>query len=127
MTNNTNLLEYNDKVLEFFGTKILDKRYYKREANIQIYFGKECLSSQILPEVLQLYMASYFAKDAFGVECHSGQFRKIKFSNLIKPNKTFQLKLELGKQNINYTYFDDEIIYSSGQLPTINHLRNFHI
>ncbi|MBR5304008.1 MAG: acyl-CoA synthetase [Candidatus Gastranaerophilales bacterium] len=109
---------------------ILDRKYSEKEAVIQLYFYHNCNffkghfeNYPVLPGVVQLYFASFFAKDAFNVECTSGQFRKIKFSNLIKPDKVIFLRLEHTERGVVYSYFDEENTYSSGQLPIRNYWR----
>ena len=128
MSKLVNLIEYNDNVLTYFGTSIISKKCSETEANIQLYFDRNCdyltnFSSDymFIPEVIQLYLASFIAKDIFNIECSSGQFRKIKFLNLIKPNEILNLQLEYTPRGINYSYSDKETIYSSGQLPIRNY------
>lgn len=76
----------------------------------------------VLPGVVQLYFASYFIKDAFGIDCHCGQLRKIKFTNIIRPDGIVYLRLEKVKNGVSYTFYGDDATYSSGLLPLTNYL-----
>ena len=78
----------------------------------------------VLPGVVQLFWASYFIKLAFGIDTHVGQLRKIKFSNIIRPTKIVELKLERVKIGINYQYQDSENVYSLGIMPAENIYEN---
>ena len=78
----------------------------------------------VLPGVVQLFWASYFIKLAFGIDTHVGQLRKIKFSNIIRPTKIVELKLERVKNGINYQYQDSENVYSLGIMPAENIYEN---
>ena len=40
----------------------------------------------ILPGVVQLYYARFFAEDIFGIELPHKEVKKVKFSNLMKPD-----------------------------------------
>lgn len=109
---------------------ILDRKYGENEAVIDLYFYRHCdffkghfENYPVLPGVVQLFFAGYFAKDAFGIECTSGQFRRIKFSNLIRPDKIVSLKLEYTERGVVYSYSNAENIYSSGQMPIRNYWR----
>ena len=107
---------------------ILSRKYGENFAIVDLYFYRHCNffkghfeNYPILPGVVQLFFAGYFAKDAFGVNCSSGQFRRIKFSNLIRPDKIVTLKLEYNNRGVSYSYYDDVNTYSSGQLPIRNY------
>ena len=76
----------------------------------------------VLPGVVQLYFASYFIKDAFGIDCHCGQLRKIKFTNIIRPDGIVYLRLEKVKNGVSYNFYGDDTTYSSGLLPLTNYL-----
>ena len=49
----------------------------------------------------------------------AGQYRKIKFKNVIRPNQIIDLVLEKTTKGIMYTYKDEEKTYSSGVLPIV--------
>ncbi len=74
----------------------------------------------ILPGVVQLFWANFFTNIAFKLDCHCGQLRKIKFSNIIRPAKIIELELTKTQSGINYIYKDENRTYSSGLLPLKN-------
>lgn len=73
----------------------------------------------ILPGVVQLYYANYFAKDAFGCDISTEVVKKIKFSKIIKPDEKVCLHFSNIGKNINYTYIKDDMLCSTGVM-TIN-------
>lgn len=74
----------------------------------------------ILPGVVQLFYASYFVKEAFNLDCHCGQIRKIKFANIIRPDEKIYLELIRVKNGVSFKYFVEEKVFSSGILPEMN-------
>ncbi len=76
----------------------------------------------VLAGVVQLFYANFFAKQAFGIDCRRGQIRKIKFTNIIRPDKNIILTLQKSETSINYKYEDMQRTYSSGTLPLKNTL-----
>ena len=76
----------------------------------------------ILPGVVQLFFANYYATKAFKIDCRCGQIRKIKFTNIIKPDKNIRLVFNKTTNGINFKYEDDEKTYSSGIFPIKNYL-----
>ena len=60
----------------------------------------------------------YFAKEAanahFNLNLGQGQWKRIKFSNIIKPDDIVFLKLEKNEKQVTYEYFSNEKHYSSG-------------
>lgn len=76
----------------------------------------------ILPGVVQLFFANYYATKAFNIDCRCGQIRKIKFSNIIKPNKNIRLIFNKTLNSVIFKYEDDEKTYSSGIFPIKNYL-----
>lgn len=76
----------------------------------------------ILAGVVQLFYANYFAKIAFGQDLHCGQIRKIKFTNIIRPDKKIFLNFEKTKNGISWKYEASDITYSSGLFPFQNTL-----
>lgn len=73
----------------------------------------------VLPGVVQLYFAHFFASDAFGNGVSNDCVKKIKFSKIIKPDEKLKLVFERKNNLINYMYKRDEQICSSGVM-TIN-------
>ena len=49
-----------------------------------------------------------------------GQLKKIKFSNLIVPDKEIDLIFTENENSILYKYQKGDKVYSSGQFPKIN-------
>lgn len=68
----------------------------------------------VLPGVVQLYFAHFFAIEAFGKGVLSDCVKKIKFSKLIRPDENLKLIFERKNNLINYMYKRDEHICSSG-------------
>lgn len=99
---------------------VVEKVIDKNCAKIRLYFYKNCNffnghfeNFPIVPGVVQLFLAQYFSKKIFNIET-SGQYKKIKFSNIIKPNKFIDLELELLSNSVSYKYVDENAKYSSG-------------
>ena len=79
----------------------------------------------ILAGVVQLYYANFFAKRAFAIDCRGGQIRRIKFTNIIRPDKRIHLYLKHTDKGIVYKFEQTEdFTYSSGLLPLENILQN---
>ena len=76
----------------------------------------------ILAGVVQFFYADYFIKDAFDIECRQGQIRRVKFSNIIRPDKVVILRLKKNETGVNFKYEDDERTYSSGIFPLKSYL-----
>ena len=68
----------------------------------------------ILPGVVQLYYARYFANDVFNIEISPEEVKKVKFSNIIKSDTNIILKLKNDENCVNFTYEADDKVYSSG-------------
>lgn len=124
-----------EKIEEIFNLNlslplVLSRKYEPNAATYKLYFYRNCNffkghfeNYPILPGVVQLLFATLFAKDAFGISCTSGQFRRIKFSNLVTPDNIIDLKLELTERGVDFSYIDKNKIYSSGLLPLKNYWR----
>ncbi len=103
---------------------VVDKIFEDGKFTVSLYFYSNCNffkghfnGFHIVPGVVQLFYAQYFARRFFGVDCVSGQYRKIKFTNIIQPDKVLKLELEQVKNGISYKYVDENCGYSSGILP----------
>lgn len=103
---------------------ICEKSLSENKAEIKLYFYRNCNFFKghfdgfpLVPGVVQLFYAQYFAKKIFKIDCVSGQYRKIKFTNIIQPDKLITLELEQQTNGINYKYKDENSGYSSGLLP----------
>lgn len=103
---------------------VIDKKFEDEKWTVSLYFYSNCNffkghfnGFHIVPGVVQLFYAQYYARKFFGVNCVAGQYRKIKFTNIIQPNKIINLELEQVKNGIGYKYVDEHCGYSSGILP----------
>ena len=74
----------------------------------------------ILPGVVQLFYANYFTKLAYDIDCRCGQIRKIKFKNIIFPSREVFLELKKKENSVEFKYYNQDKIFSSGILPTIS-------
>lgn len=106
--------------IPFVDKKVLGENF----AEIRLYFYRNCNFFQghfdgfpIVPGVVQLYLAKYFSSLVFDVELNTEQYRKLKFSNVIKPDKFIDLKLELLSNGISYKFIEGQSKCSSGILP----------
>ena len=104
----------------------IKKQVEKDFATISLYFYKNCNffkghfdKYHIVPGVIQLFLAQYYSSKVFKMTNIAGQYRKIKFKNVIRPNQIIDLVLEKTTKGIMYTYKDEEKTYSSGVLPIV--------
>ena len=100
---------------------ILDRKVEDNSITFKIFFYNQCNffkghfpKFKILAGVVQLYLAKEFANREFQLKLGAGQWKKIKFTNIIKPDKTILLKLERTEKHVSYQYFDEEQNYASG-------------
>ncbi len=84
---------------------------FKESSN---FFNGHFENMPILPGVVQLYYAKYFADEVFGIKLSHKEARKIKFSHIIKPDIPITLRLKNNEKNVEYTYLSDDKIFSSG-------------
>ena len=108
---------------------VLSRKIAKESAEFELCFLKSSNffrghfdGMPILPGVVHFFYADFFIKEAFKTDCHCGQIRKVKFSNIIQPNKILKLKLNKTDSNISFKYEDNEKTYSSGIFPIQNYL-----
>lgn len=100
---------------------ILDKDESENSVVYKILFYGQCdffeghfPEFKLLPGVVQLYYAKEFANQYFKLKLGAGQWKKIKFSNIIPPDSVVYLKLEKTQKNVMYEYYSDEDKYASG-------------
>ncbi len=74
----------------------------------------------IVPGVVQLYFACFYINELFGTKLDIGQLKKIKFSNLMFPDKDIDLVFTEKNDSILYKYQKGDKVYSSGQFPKVN-------
>lgn len=68
----------------------------------------------IVPGVVQLYYAKFFAEDVFKLKISKTECKKIKFSNVMKPETVVTLKLTQKGNNVEFSYINEEKTFSSG-------------
>ncbi len=122
-----------EKIKEIFNLNlslplILNSKIEKEKASFELcflsdsnFFKGHFENFPILAGVVQLFYADFFIKRAFKIDCHEGQIRKIKFSNIIRPNKKVQLNLIKNEKNVSFEYIDNNKAYSGGVFPIKNY------
>src|SRR5574344_2762879 len=110
---------------------VLARRSENNYAELKLFFYKNCNFFQghfegfpIVAGVVQLFFANYFIQKEFGLDCHCGQIRKIKFANIIHADTILDLRLIKSEKGISFEYKSNEKIYSSGLLPCENMLKS---
>ena len=100
---------------------ILDRKLSGNSITYKIFFYHQCNffnghfpEFKLVPGVIQLYLAKEFANSHFGLELGAGQWKRIKFSNMIKPDSIVCLKLEHAEKLVSYEFYSDTKKYSSG-------------
>ncbi len=68
----------------------------------------------IVPGVVQLFYAKFFAEDVFNTNIENKECKKIKFSNVMKPETVVTLKLTRKENNLEFSYINEEKTFSSG-------------
>ena len=79
---------------------------------------------KLVPGVAQLYWAKELANMYFKLNLGEGQWKKIKFSNIIRPDSIINLKLEKDEKQVFYELYDDEKKYASGVFLCDNIFKN---
>ena len=114
------------KLLKLFGMNpslpfVKSKSVFQNEAEIELVFKKNCNFFnghfnlvKILPGVVQLYYAKFFADDIFNIEIPPTEVKKVKFSNIITPDTTMTLKLKNKDNCVEFAYMSDAKIFSAG-------------
>jgi len=88
----------------------LDLIFYKNSN----FFNGHFENFPIVPGVVQLFYANYFIESLFGVELSKNVVKKMKFSNIIRPDVRLTLKMKNKDKNFEYTYLANDTIFSSG-------------
>lgn len=106
---------------EFSFPVILDKHPDNGSIICKVYFYENCNffkghfpDFKIVPGVVQLYFAKETADMYFDLGLGEGQWKRIKFSNIIKSNSIIYLKLEKTEKSLVFEYYDEKSKYSSG-------------
>ena len=90
---------------------------FLRDSN---FFKGHFTDYPIVPGVVQLYFASFYINQLFGLNLDMGQLKRIKFSNLMFPDKSIDLVFTEKEDSILYKYQKGDKVYSSGQFPKTN-------
>ena len=100
---------------------VIDKKVSKDEAELRIVFLKNSNFFKghfpdvpVLPGVVQVFFAHFFAEDAFDMNISKNKIKKIKFSRVIKPDREVILKLKNNNLSLDFVYTDNESPFSSG-------------
>lgn len=81
------------------------------------YFHGHFPSSPILPGVVQIDWAIFFANQFFGIAKEKiVNIDQAKFTRAILPERTVHLSLQLDRDKLNFKYFDEGKVYSSGKI-----------
>lgn len=100
---------------------ILKRALSENAIDYKIYFYKQCNffnghfpELKLVPGVMQLYLAKEFANIHFNLSLGEGQWKRIKFSNIIESDSIVHLKLERNDKRVTYEFYTDTKKYSSG-------------
>ena len=100
---------------------ILDKKVGKNCVEYKLFLYNQCNffkghfpEFKLTPGVIQLYWAKEFANAYFNLELGEGQWKRIKFSKIIKPDSIINLKLEKSEKSVSYEYYFEDKKYASG-------------
>lgn len=100
---------------------IFSRRAAMQNAEIQLLFKKNSnflnghfALMPIIPGVVQLYYARFFAEDVFGIEFGRDEVKKVKFSNVMKPDMKVSLKILNKENSVEFSWSADDKIFSSG-------------
>lgn len=115
-----------EKIVKIFKMKlsfplISELNISQNAAEIKMLFPENCnffnghfKNYPILPGVVQLFYANYFFEDIFNCKLPLSEVKKMKFSNIIHPNKEIILNLKNKNSSAEYAYLADDKIFSSG-------------
>lgn len=114
------------KLLKLFGMNqslpfVISKTIEHNEANITLIFKRSSNffnghfdMMSILPGVVQLYYAKFFADNIFNIEIPPKEVKRVKFSNIIRPDTPVTLTLKNNENSVEFAYMTDAKTYSSG-------------
>ena len=124
------------RIEKIFNTNItypalLNHTLSKDEANIEMVFPKNSNFFRghfdefpITPGVVQLFFAHWLAQDYFNIKIPVDTVRKIKFTNIIKPDRRLHLSLINKEDRVAFKYFFDDTIFSSGIFSKVQAEKN---
>ena len=100
---------------------VTSKKVTENSAEIKLIFFKNANFFKghfpdvaILPGVVQLFFAHFFAEDSFNLNLSAKKIKKIKFSRVIRPDKEVILKLHNNDSSLDFVFTDGENAFSSG-------------
>ena len=100
---------------------ILERRADTTSVTYKIFFYNRCNFFKghfnefpLVPGVFQIYFAKELANYHYKLNLGQGQWKRIKFSNIIKPDSIINLRLEKTEKNVNFEYYSDDVKYASG-------------
>lgn len=106
---------------------ILNEIVSSGKASFKLYFPKESNfykghfpGCPITPGVVLLFTVKELTKLKFGRDISTGQFKRIKFSKIIKPEETVTLNLEIKENGLFYEYELDGKTAALGIFPVKN-------
>jgi 3-hydroxymyristoyl/3-hydroxydecanoyl-(acyl carrier protein) dehydratase len=72
----------------------------------------------ILPALAQMEMSVRLASQYLGTDIDVSEIKRIKFSNLVKPDKLHFIRLEKGEKTLSFKVFspDSDAAFSSGTI-----------
>lgn len=100
---------------------ILNRVEKENTITYQLFFYKNCnffnghfTDFKLVPGVVQMFWAKEFANYHYNLRLGQGQWKKIKFSNIIQPDSIINLKLEKTNTQVNYEFYSENMKYASG-------------
>ncbi len=100
---------------------ILKRVITSQSVELSIFFYRQCNffkghfpEFKLVPGVAQLFFAKEFANNFFKTNIGQGQWKRIKFSNIIEPDSIVNLKLFKTDKTINFEFSSESKVYSSG-------------
>ena len=114
------------KLRQIFGMNlslpfVVSRKTNQQEVFINLVFKNSCNFFRghfdvmpILPGVVQLYYAKFFADEVFHTELSTEKVKKVKFSNIIKPDQEVTLKISNSENSMEFSYLGNDKVYSSG-------------
>lgn len=100
---------------------ILDRELTEDSITYKIFVHKRCNffnghfpDFNIVPGVVQILFAKELTNFHFNMNVGEGQWKRIKFSNIIKPDSIVNLKLTKSKKDVSYKYYSEDKKYASG-------------
>jgi acyl-coenzyme A synthetase/AMP-(fatty) acid ligase/3-hydroxymyristoyl/3-hydroxydecanoyl-(acyl carrier protein) dehydratase len=84
---------------------------FKKTSN---FFKGHFPNIPVLPGVVQLFYANWFAREVFKIDISKKEAKKVKFTNIIRADDKVTIRLENNEKNVDFTYISGGIVYSSG-------------